>query len=81
MSKESNSGIISGLPEVPGRKTKRIIVLDGRVQVAGKGLQVGLRRFQLCGGSGRAGGGERSSGSGSRKEDSGSGLHREIFCV
>jgi len=78
VSKESDGSIVSLFPKVPGSETKRIEVLDGRIQVVGQGLKVGLRRLQLCGGGRGAGGGECCSGCCSRKEDSGGGLHGGI---
>lgn len=75
MSEESNRGFISLFPEVPGRKTKRIVVLDGRVAVRCKGFQVGLRRLQLCGSGKSTGAGKGSNRSGGGKENRGSGLH------
>jgi len=81
MSEESNGSFISLFPKVPGCETKRIIVVDFRVQVGGEGLKVRLRRLQLCGGGRGARGGERGSGCGGRKDDSSGGLHGEIFGV
>mmetsp|Transcript_34976 Transcript_34976/g.73384 ORF Transcript_34976/g.73384 Transcript_34976/m.73384 type:complete len:136 (+) Transcript_34976:2363-2770(+) len=81
VSEESDSGIVSLFPEVPGRKTKRIVVLDGRVQVAGQCLQIGLRRLQLSGRGRSTGAGEGGGGCGGGKEDGGGGLHGGILVL
>ena len=82
VSKESDGSFISLFPKVPGGKTKRIVVPDGRIQVAGQSLKVGLRRLQLCGDSGRsAGSSECGSGCGGRKKDGGGGLHGGILFI
>ena len=70
MSEESNGSIISLFPKVPGGETKRIVVLDGRIQVAGQSLKIGLRRLQLCGlGTGSTRTGEGSSRRSGGKEN------------
>jgi hypothetical protein len=44
MAKETDGGFTSLLPEVPSRKSKRVVVLDNGVQFSGKSFKVGLEK-------------------------------------
>ena len=79
VSKETNGSFISLFPEVPGSKSKRIIVLDRGVEVDSQSFQIGLRRLQLCRSRLGAWAGEGSGRRNGGKEDGCGGLHCRVL--